>query len=58
MSATLGDYGQFLQNEGEIDGARVLHAEPVRQMTQNATGNMATLRGPGWGFMPGLWDPD
>lgn len=52
MSGTLGDYARFAQmllNEGELDGARVLRAETVRQMTQSATGNMLTLRGPGWG---------
>ncbi len=52
MSGTLADYarfGQMLLNEGELDGARVLRAETVRQMTQNATGSMPTLRGPGWG---------
>ena len=50
MSGTIGDYARFLQmllNEGELDGARVLRAETVRQMTQNVTGNMRTLRGPG-----------
>src|SRR5262249_61669297 len=58
-----GDYarfGQMLLNEGELDGARVLRAETVKQMTQNATGNMPTLRGPGWGFTLGfgiLTDP-
>ena len=57
MSGTIGDYARFLQmllNEGELDGARVLRAETVRQMTQNATGNMPTLRGPGWGFTLGF----
>jgi CubicO group peptidase (beta-lactamase class C family) len=57
MSATIGDYARFLQmllNEGELDGARVLRAETVRQMTQNATGDMRTLRGPGWGFTLGF----
>jgi CubicO group peptidase (beta-lactamase class C family) len=63
MSATIGDYARFLQmllNEGELDGVRVLRPETVRQMTQNATGNMRTLRGPGWGFTLGfgiLTDP-
>ena len=63
MSGTIGDYARFLQmllNEGELDGVRVLRAETVRQMTQNATGNMPTLRGPGWGFTLGfgiLTDP-
>jgi CubicO group peptidase (beta-lactamase class C family) len=63
MSATIGDYARFLQmllNEGELDGVRVLRAETVRQMTQNATGNMRTIRGPGWGFTLGfgiLTDP-
>jgi CubicO group peptidase (beta-lactamase class C family) len=57
MSSTIGDYARFLQmllNEGELDGMRVLRAETVRQMTQNATGTMPTLRGPGWGFGLGL----
>jgi CubicO group peptidase (beta-lactamase class C family) len=57
MSGTIGDYGRFLQmllNEGELDGERVLRAETVRQMTQNATGNMRTIRGPGWGFTLGF----
>jgi CubicO group peptidase (beta-lactamase class C family) len=57
MSGTLGDYARFAQmllNEGELDGARVLRAETVRQMTQNATGSMPTLRGPGWGFSLGF----
>jgi len=63
MSGTIGDYARFLQmlmNEGELDGVRVLRAETVRQMTQNVTGNMPTLRGPGWGFTLGfgiLTDP-
>jgi len=50
----------MLLNEGELDGVRVLRLETVRQMTQNATGDMATLRGPGWGFTLGfgiLTDP-
>jgi len=57
MSGTIGDYSRFLQmllNEGELDGARVLRADTVRQMTQNATGNMPTLRGPGWGYTLGF----
>ena len=57
MSGAVGDYARFLQmllNEGELDGVRVLRAETVRQMTQNATGNMPTLRGPGWGFTLGF----
>ena len=57
MSGTIGDYARFLQmllNEGELDGARVLRAETVQQMTQNATGNMRTIRGPGWGFTLGF----
>ncbi|WP_249792843.1 hypothetical protein, partial [Bradyrhizobium sp. BRP22] len=35
-------------------GAQVLRAETVRQMTQNATGDLPTLRGPGRGFTLGL----
>jgi CubicO group peptidase (beta-lactamase class C family) len=57
MSGTIGDYARFLQmllNEGELDGVRVLRAETVHQMTRNATGNMPTLRGPGWGFTLGF----
>jgi CubicO group peptidase (beta-lactamase class C family) len=57
MSGTIGDYARFLQmllNEGELDGVRVLRAETVRQMTQNATGDMPTLAGPGWGFTLGF----
>ena len=57
MSGTLGDYARFAQmllNGGELDGARVLRAETVRQMTANATGGMPTLRGPGWGFNLGF----
>ena len=44
----------MLLNEGEFDGVRVLRAETVRQMTQNAVGNMPTIRGPGWGFTLGF----
>jgi CubicO group peptidase (beta-lactamase class C family) len=39
MSGTIADYARFLQmllNEGELDGVRVLRAETVRQMKQNA----------------------
>jgi CubicO group peptidase (beta-lactamase class C family) len=57
MSGTVGDYARFLQmlvNEGELDGLRLLREDTVRQMTQNATGNMPTLRGPGWGFTLGF----
>ena len=57
MTGTIGDYARFLQmllDEGELGGVRVLRAETVRQMTQNATGNMPTLRGPGWGFTLGF----
>jgi CubicO group peptidase (beta-lactamase class C family) len=57
MSGTVGDYARFLQmllNEGELNGVRVLRADTVRQMTQNATGNMPTLRGPGWGYTLGF----
>src|SRR5262249_24312105 len=63
MSGTVGDYARFLQmllNEGEVDGVRVLRVETVRQMTQNATGDMRIIRGPGWGFTLGfgiLTDP-
>src|SRR5262245_17300113 len=57
MIATVVYYAGFLQmlvSEGELDGVHVLRADTVRQMTQNATGNMPTLRGPGWGFTLGF----
>jgi CubicO group peptidase (beta-lactamase class C family) len=57
MSGTIGDYARFCQmllNGGELDGARVLRPETVRQMTTNLTGDMTTLRGPGWGFGLGV----
>jgi len=58
MSGTVGDYARFLQmlllNEGELNGVRVLRADTVQQMMQNATGNMLTLRGPGWRFTLGF----
>jgi CubicO group peptidase (beta-lactamase class C family) len=44
----------MLLNDGELDGARVLRPESVRQLATNATGSMPTLRGPGWGFSLGL----
>jgi CubicO group peptidase (beta-lactamase class C family) len=53
MSGSVQDYARFAQmllNGGELDGARILRPETVRQMTTNLTGDMATLRGPGWGF--------
>src|SRR4029077_1610631 len=56
MTGTIGDYARFLQmllNEGELDGVRVLRAETVRQMTQNATGHIPPGR-PGWGFTLGF----
>ena len=37
----------MLVNEGELDGARILRAETVKQMTQNEVGSMPTPRGPG-----------
>src|SRR5947208_4830440 len=39
---------RLLLNKKELEGVRVLRADTVRQMTQNATGNMPTIRGPGW----------
>ena len=57
MSGTIGDYARFCQmllNNGELDGARILRPESVRQLTTNLTGDMATLRGPGWGFGLGM----
>ena len=63
MSGNTADYARFLQmlaNGGELDGARILRAETVREMTRNHTGALATLRGPGWGFGLGpgvLLDP-
>ena len=58
MSGSARDYARFAQmllNEGELDGARVLRAETVRQMTANQIGALpVTLRGPGWGFGLGV----
>ncbi len=57
MSGTVQDYARFAQmllNDGELDGARILRPETVRQMTANLTGDMVTLRGPGWGFGLGV----
>jgi CubicO group peptidase (beta-lactamase class C family) len=57
LYSTGPDYLRFLRmllNGGELDGARVLRPETVRQMTTNLTGDMATLRGPGWGFGLGV----
>jgi len=57
MSGNIEDYARFAQmllNGGELDGARVLKPETVRQMTANHTGDMATLRGPGTGFGLGV----
>ncbi len=57
MSGTAQDYARFCQmllNGGELDGARILRPETLRQMTTNLTGDMVTLRGPGWGFGLGV----
>ena len=51
MAGTIADYARFLQalmNGGELEGARILRPESVAALTTNATGGMATLRGPGW----------
>lgn len=51
----------MLLNGGELDGARIIRPETVRQMTSNQTGDKPiALRGPGWGFGLGfavLLDP-
>jgi len=57
MSGSIADYARFAQmllNGGELDGARILRAETVRMFAANATGDRATLRGPGWGFGLGV----
>jgi CubicO group peptidase (beta-lactamase class C family) len=38
----------MLGRGGELDGVRLLRPESVRLLTENATSDMATLRGPGW----------
>ncbi len=63
MAGAPADYARFcaaLLAGGELGGARVLRAESVRALAENATGAMATLRGPGWGHSLGagvLLDP-
>ncbi|MCX8135291.1 MAG: beta-lactamase family protein [Roseococcus sp.] len=63
MSGTIRDYARFLlmlARGGELDGVRLLRPETVRLITENATGAMPTLRGPGWGHSLGagvLVDP-
>ena len=63
MSGTITDYARFLTalaRGGELDGVRILRPESVRLITENATGAMPTLRGPGWGHSLGagvLLDP-
>ncbi|WP_270938169.1 serine hydrolase domain-containing protein [Falsiroseomonas oryzae] len=63
MSGNIADYARFLTamaRGGELDGVRILRPETVRLITENATGNLATLRGPGWGHSLGagvLVDP-
>jgi CubicO group peptidase (beta-lactamase class C family) len=52
MSGNITDYARFLTmlaRGGEIDGVRILRPETVQLISANATGGMATLRGPGWG---------
>jgi CubicO group peptidase (beta-lactamase class C family) len=63
MSGNIHDYARFLTalaRGGELDGVRILRPESVRLISENATGGMATLRGPGWGHSLGagvLVDP-
>jgi CubicO group peptidase (beta-lactamase class C family) len=63
MSGNIRDYARFLTllaRGGELDGVRLLRPETVRLITTNATGDLATLRGPGWGHSLGagvLVDP-
>jgi CubicO group peptidase (beta-lactamase class C family) len=63
MVGSIADYARFLSalaHGGELDGARILRPESVRLVSENATGGMATLRGPGWGHSLGagvLMDP-
>ncbi|WOH63674.1 hypothetical protein [Bradyrhizobium sp. BWA-3-5] len=48
----------MLLNEGELDWVRMLRAETVRPMTQNATGDIADHSRARLGLHPGLWDSD
>jgi CubicO group peptidase (beta-lactamase class C family) len=63
MSGNIRDYARFLTalaRGGELDGVRILRPESVRLITENATGSLPTLRGPGWGHSLGagvLVDP-
>jgi CubicO group peptidase (beta-lactamase class C family) len=63
MVGSVADYARFLAalaNGGELNGTRILRAETVRLISENATGSLATLRGPGWGHSLGagvLVDP-
>lgn len=52
MCGTIGDYARFLTalaHGGALEGVRLLRPETLRLVTENATGAMPTLRGPGWG---------
>lgn len=58
MSGSVQDYARFAQmllNGGELDGARILRSDTVRQMTGNQTDALpVSLRGTGWGFGLGV----
>ncbi|WP_198369655.1 serine hydrolase domain-containing protein [Roseomonas rosulenta] len=52
MVGNITDYARFLTmlaRGGEIDGVRILRPETAALVGTNATGTLATLRGPGWG---------
>jgi CubicO group peptidase (beta-lactamase class C family) len=52
MVGSTPDFARFLAalaGGGEVGGVRILRPESVRLISENATGGLATLRGPGWG---------
>ena len=52
MCGNIADYARFLEalaQGGALEGVRILRPETLRLVTENATGAMPTLRGPGWG---------
>jgi CubicO group peptidase (beta-lactamase class C family) len=53
LRSTVRDYyrfAQFLLNEGELDGVRLLSRKTVRSMTTNHVGIKYSREGYGWGF--------
>jgi CubicO group peptidase (beta-lactamase class C family) len=63
LVSTAGDYARFLQMQlggGELDGARILKAETVRQMTSNQIGKLVSIigdHGDGFGYGFGVVTP-